>query len=100
MSLAIRFSTIAREEYDDAFEWYAKQSLNAADRFESSISRSLTRIVAAPNRLPSTFAGCRRCPVEQYPFDIIYHQLSDAIVVIAIAHRKRRPGYWRKRMSG
>ena len=35
--------------------------------------------------------------VARFSHSVVYRQVADAIVVIAVAHQRRRPGYWRRR---
>jgi toxin ParE1/3/4 len=37
-------------------------------------------------------SGTRRFVLRRFPFNIVYH-----LFIIAIAHQKRRPGYWHLR---
>ena len=48
---------------------------------------------------PSSNRRTRRVLVERFPYQVVYRLLEDAIVVVAIAHLKRRPGYRRDRTS-
>jgi hypothetical protein len=34
-------------------------------------------------------------PVHNFPYHVVFLQLRDRISVLAIAHDRRRPGYWR-----
>ncbi len=51
-----------------------------------------------------TYAGCRYVLLERYPFSVIYCLLPGensnevTIYVVAIAHAKRHPGYWKSRL--
>ena len=36
----------------------------------------------------------RRCVVERFPFVVFFTASPTAILVLAVAHVKRRPGYW------
>jgi plasmid stabilization system protein ParE len=36
---------------------------------------------------------------SRFPFSLIYAEESGEILIIAVAHQKRRPGYWRRRIS-
>jgi len=42
--------------------------------------------------------GARRVLVRGFPFALVYLELAEEIRVIAVAHAKRRPGYWRRRL--
>ena len=43
--------------------------------------------------------GIRRIFVDRFPYSIVFVQRDDEIEVLAFAHRKRRPGYWRNRLK-
>lgn len=58
----------------------------------------MARISENPERFPQTFAGCQRCSVERYPYGVIYYQNGDEVVIVAFAHSKRTPFYWRHRV--
>jgi len=42
--------------------------------------------------------AARRYVFPRFPFSLIYPRRNDEVEVIAVAHGKRRPGYWRSRM--
>lgn len=39
----------------------------------------------------------RRVVVARFPYSVVYRQYPDLVVVVAVAHQRRRPGYWRRR---
>jgi len=39
----------------------------------------------------------RRFPLQRFPFGIVFSVEGDTLRVLAVAHRRRRPGYWRGR---
>lgn len=41
--------------------------------------------------------GCRRFPLRRFPFALIYRIDGDLLRILAVAHRRRRPGYWSQR---
>jgi plasmid stabilization system protein ParE len=98
MTVSIEFSIDARAEFDEAFDWYAKRSVGAAIGFASEIDVAVESIIADPERFVRTYAGCQLCRVKRYPYCLVYQHSADSITVIAVAHAKRRPGYWRTRL--
>ena len=44
-----------------------------------------------------TELGTRRLALRRFPYSIVYRQRDEAIDVIAFAHQRRRPEYWRSR---
>ncbi|HMO16380.1 MAG TPA: type II toxin-antitoxin system RelE/ParE family toxin [Pirellulaceae bacterium] len=98
MTVSIEFSTDARAEFDKAFDWYAERSAGAAIGFATEIDVAIESILADPTRFVRTYAGCQLCRVKRFPFCVVYHHIGDKITVVAIAHAKRRPGYWYTRL--
>ncbi|OIO92438.1 MAG: hypothetical protein AUJ92_14165 [Armatimonadetes bacterium CG2_30_59_28] len=78
-------------------EWYAERSPRAAARFVIELDGALGRIREFPDLWPSYLHGTRRCLLHHFPYQIVYRQLDDVIQVVAVAHCRRRPGYWRHR---
>ncbi len=95
--LPIDFLPAARSDFDDSLGWYAEQSTQAAVRFVNAIDASLSLIAAHPLQFAVVDDLHRSCPVKRFPFRIVYRVASERIIIVAIAHAKRRPGYWRNR---
>ena len=87
----------ARRDFDESFDWYAARSLQAAVRFANAVDAALSTVAADPERFAVVDNLHRAYPVKRFPFRMIYRVLEDRILVVAIAHAKRRPGYWRDR---
>ena len=52
----------------------------------------------APHRWPSYFHGTHRVRLTRFPYLVVYRDdETRTLVVVAVAHEKRKPGYWRKR---
>ena len=41
--------------------------------------------------------GTRRILLARFPFDLVYIIEAESIVILALAHQRRRPGYWKGR---
>jgi plasmid stabilization system protein ParE len=87
----------AEQDYAEALAWYAERSHQAANGFEAEIARALEAIAADPHRYPLCDARHRFYLTQRYPFQVVYRDASYGILVVAIAHAKRRPGYWQNR---
>lgn len=88
----------ARRDFDDSFDWYVQRSLQAAVRFADAIDAALAAVTRSPERFAAVDDVHRECPVRRFPFRIVYRVVRNRILVVAIAHAKRRPGYWRDRI--
>lgn len=82
----------------DARDWYDSQSVAAGDRFEFDLDRAYSQIKADPLRWPPYLHGTRVLKLARYPYLVIYRHRPAEILVVAIAHAKRRPGYWKGRL--
>lgn len=58
------------------------------------MERWLREICAAPQRYRRIEADARRFLCVAFPFAIIYRDQPDPVVVVAVMHLERRPGYW------
>ena len=47
--------------------------------------------------LPGARVDFDECPVKRFPFRIVFRVVENRILVVAVAHAKRRPGYWKDR---
>jgi plasmid stabilization system protein ParE len=94
----IEFHRLAREEYLKARRWYAGHaSAEVADRFRDEVDRALQKIVEQPNNWPFYYGKFRWVRLRRFPYLIVYHADDAGIMVVAVAHASRRPGYWRHR---
>ncbi|PYQ28370.1 MAG: hypothetical protein DMF56_16300 [Acidobacteria bacterium] len=58
----------------------------------------MEKVIEAPAQWPSYLAGTRRYVFPTYPYSLVYFLDDNVIRIVAVAHEKRRPGYWRKRL--
>lgn len=87
----------ASRDIRDAEAWYWERSPEAAEGFLAEVERAFSLIKDAPQRWPPYRGGTRRFVLERYPFSIVYRVEKATVYAIAVAHAKRRPGYWRRR---
>ena len=93
----IVFHPGASEDYEQAFVWYSARGERVALDFEREIHRSLRLIAENPLQWPRYDARRRRIIVRKFPYSIIYEIINRRIMVLAVAHGRRRPYYWRER---
>ena len=95
-SLRVRFAEAARSDVRDAFEWYLTRSPRAARRFLAEVDRATAFIREAPRVWPAFELDTRRYLLHGFPYSLIFRESED-LVVVAVAHHKRRPGFWHSR---
>jgi len=87
----------ARLDFDESFDWYAARSSVAAHRFSVAVESALSRIAKFPVQFARIDDRHRECVVKRFPFRIVFREETIRIVIVAVAHAKRRPGYWKSR---
>jgi plasmid stabilization system protein ParE len=95
----IEFDPEAVEELLEARAWYESQSIDAARSFADEVSAALDRIKESPARWPKSHGGTRRHGLHRFPYVVFYRGKGLTIQIIAIAHARRRPGYWKDRLK-
>ena len=89
----------AEQEMIEAAKYYQLQALGLGVDYLSEVERAVQSIAESPRTWPVIEGGLRRRLIRRFPFGILYRIAPTEIVIIAIAHLKRRPGYWKKRIK-
>lgn len=95
----LRYLTPAREEFLEAVGHYELQSPGLGLDLIEEIERAIVRLAAFPDHGSPHLAGTRRLVLGRFPFDVIYLAEPQEILIVAMAHQKRAPGYWRDRLG-
>jgi plasmid stabilization system protein ParE len=95
----VRLHPAALAEAEAAFAWYCERSESAAGRFLDELDWAIARISQQPEIYPPFEAGTRRIRLPHFPYLVIFRAVGDSLEVIAVAHGRRRPGYWRQRLT-
>ena len=93
------FHPEALDEYEDAARYYAGCQAGLELRFINCVESSLHSVVEAPLRWRGFEEDVRRCLVRIFPYAVLYSVEPDYVLIIAIMHCSREPGYWRHRLS-
>ena len=93
--MKIVFEPAARVEFVEAARWYAVEAgrFYATD-FRNEVHRALNLLCDHPSMGTPAKSNTRSMVVHRYPFFIVYRIDSDTLHVLAVAHQRRRPGYW------
>ena len=99
----IRFHPDAEAELIAGALWYEEHSSNLGLDFLATLELELDRLLANPGlgrQMLVTDAGAvvRRVLTPRFPYGVIYLATSVEIQVLAIAHLRRKPGYWKERV--
>ena len=89
----------AVSEIRHAASWYDEQVKDLGLDFLLEVRSAEFRILEHPEAWPDYEAGTKRCIMQKFPFAVVYQVSKEAIQIVAVAHCKRKPGYWKDRIS-
>lgn len=89
----------AERELVQAALWYEDRERGLGQRLRNEIAHGFSLILEDPLLWQLRPGGYRRVNLPVFPYYIAYFIPGDKIIVAAIAHERRKPNYWRKRMS-
>jgi toxin ParE1/3/4 len=95
----VRWHGQARRDLRDAVEWYALRNRTAAVGLIDSAYAAIARIRDNPLLGSPVESGVRRILLKPYPYSVFYTAEGRHIRIIAFAHQRRRPDYWRDRVK-
>lgn len=96
----IRFRPAAARELAADFRYYERDYPGRGQRFVMAVDATLEQIEGAPDRYAILYEpDIRSAKVPRFPYRVVYVVIYDMIDVIAVAHAKRRPAYWRRRLE-
>jgi plasmid stabilization system protein ParE len=93
----IRFSFEALAEAEAAQQWYVERSLPTGQAFLEELTHAVERVSESPEQWPRYIEGTRRYVFHRFPFSLVYREKGNDVVIVAVAHGKRKPGYWKVR---
>ncbi|HQT31474.1 MAG TPA: type II toxin-antitoxin system RelE/ParE family toxin [Thiobacillus sp.] len=96
--MRFEFHPDALAEYEEAARHDAACQAGLEFRFITAIEHAIQLILDAPDRWSVFEEDIRRCLTRIFPYAILYTVEPDHVLIIAIMHSHREPGYWRKRV--
>jgi hypothetical protein len=102
--LKLRFHKGASKELQEAADWYEEQA-GIGDEFLEEVHLATEAMLETPSAWPVWTEVKARGPVRRFilprfPFTLPYVVLEGGVIhVLAVAHTKRRPAYWLKRLE-
>jgi plasmid stabilization system protein ParE len=77
--------------------FYESRETNLGEVFLQELSRGFQRITEHPFSYSIHFDEYRRYLMVRFPYGVVYLVEGERVLVFAVAHLRRRPGYWRNR---
>jgi len=97
MSRKISIHEAVEIELNDAADFYDIACVNLGAVFIDEVQRTIKNISEFPDSAQVMRGQIRKKPIAKFPYSVIYSVRLDEIRILAVAHQKRRPFYWRSR---
>ena len=97
--MRLEFHPEALEEYRTAGDYYAKQQPGLDLQFLVCVEETIELIREDPHRSRVFDEDVRRCLTRVFPYGILYTIEPNFILIVAVAHCSRKPGYWKARIA-
>jgi hypothetical protein len=97
--MKIRFLKITQIELDNTVDYYNGERAGLGYEFLWEVFAAIDRIKAFPEAWQSFLAGTRRCLVRRFPYGVVYKEIDDLVLIVAIANLHRKPDYWINRLT-
>ena len=91
------FHPLAKRELNDAVEHYNECRDDLGIEFIEEAYKAVRLILQFPQAWPPFSKNTRRCLMNRFPYGIIYQDIKNEIIIIAIMHLNREPAYWHNR---
>ena len=98
MATPVDFDRRAIADARAARRFYARVSAALAGRFMADLDDAVARVSAHPQAWSPHVHGTRVCRFRTFPYSLVYVEEPARVVVVAVAHDRRRPGYWQRRL--
>ena len=98
--MTIKLFEAAEVELAEAIAWYDGQAPGLGEAFLIEALRVFRLIEQYPAAWHPLSESTRRCRLARFPYNVVYAQEQGDLLVIAVAHLHRAPGYWRDRLQG
>jgi len=100
----VKIGKDAALEFEEAAAWYENEQRGLGARFVAAFEHAIQILAEANPPLTPVGGnagkkGAQKLILHKFPFSVMVYEVKDSIIVIALAHHSRRPGYWKSRVA-
>lgn len=95
--MKLEFHPEAEEEFLQAVSYYEAQMPGLGERFDAELRTAAALLLEYAEIGPLVDTHLRKLVLDRFPYSLIYSISSEMIYVLAVAHERRKPGYWQAR---
>lgn len=87
----------AEDDIRQAFVWYGERNRLAAEAFREEVFEAIERVADTRSHPAADEAGVRKRVLKRFPYSVLYEIEAETITVLAVAHHRRKPAYWKSK---
>ena len=95
--ISYSFHPEADAELTNAALFYESRMPGLGKSFSAEVERTITLIREFPDSGSPVGPNRKRVLIARFPYSVVYRRDPEAVVIVAVAHQRRRPSYWRSR---
>ncbi len=96
---SLRVDERARREAKEAAEWYAERGAGLSGLFTDELLAAISFAHSHPLQCSPYLHGTRRAFLKKFPYFVVLLEFKDTVYIVAVAHAKRREGFWMGRVT-
>ena len=97
--LGYEYHPEAEAEYYDAIRYFSRISAELGMSFVTEVEKAVERARLFPESYGRIGPHLRRVLTRRFSYSLVYETMEDRILILAVAHTSRSPGYWRRRLK-
>jgi len=95
--MKLEFHPEAEEEFLQAALSYEAELAGLGARFDAELRAACEILSDYPDIGVQVDPDLRKLVLETFPYSLVYSHVGDTLYILAVAHERRREGYWRER---
>ena len=99
MEKQVEYHPKAKTEIRESLNWYEDKVIGLGLEFLLEVKSAESQVVHNPQSYPFYEYETRRYLLKRFPYALIYLESPKKITIVAVAHCKRKPGYWKDRLN-
>ncbi len=89
----------AQIELEEEVRYFNEREKDLGYEFAKEVANTISRILKYPEAWTKLSKRTRRCRTRRFPYGVIYQIRGDKKLIVAVAHLRREPWYWRARVK-
>jgi len=98
MSHPLVFLQEARDEFDEAANFYENRQTGLGTRFTLAVNAVLDGVANNPKMHAVALDDARKAVVRGFPYCVYYREEGENVVILSVFHTSRDPAEWQRRV--